>query len=133
MALAVEHRQHKGLNNRAANSHRPTRRWERITKRFKSVKHAHRFLSFLDQIPNLFNIPYSESVSAEFRRASRERALAAWCEISKARRCCLTSPLKKSPSFQRFAQVDGAARIAYFIGEYRKAERGRARMGADGE
>ena len=29
----VEHRQHKGLNNRAENSHQPTRRRERIMKR----------------------------------------------------------------------------------------------------
>jgi putative transposase len=33
----VEHRQHKGLNNRAENSHQPTRRRERIMKRFKSA------------------------------------------------------------------------------------------------
>ena len=31
----VEHRQHKGLNNRAENSHQPTRRRERQIKRFK--------------------------------------------------------------------------------------------------
>src|ERR1700759_4332078 len=33
---SVEHRKHKGLNNRAENSHRPTRRRERQMKRFKS-------------------------------------------------------------------------------------------------
>ncbi|MEA2731431.1 MAG: putative transposase [Acetobacteraceae bacterium] len=33
----VEHRQHKRLNNRAENSHQPTRRRERIMKRFKSI------------------------------------------------------------------------------------------------
>ena len=32
----VEHRRHKGLNNRAENSHQPTRRRERQMKRFKS-------------------------------------------------------------------------------------------------
>jgi putative transposase len=31
----VEHRQHKGLNDRGENSHQPTRRRERIMKRFK--------------------------------------------------------------------------------------------------
>src|SRR3712207_7009603 len=31
----VEHRRHKGLNNRAENSHQPTRRRERQMKRFK--------------------------------------------------------------------------------------------------
>jgi transposase-like protein len=34
---AVEHRQHNRLNNRAENSHQPTRRRERIMKRFKSA------------------------------------------------------------------------------------------------
>src|SRR6185436_6503784 len=33
---SVEHRRHKGLNNRAGNSHQPTRRRERQMKRFKS-------------------------------------------------------------------------------------------------
>jgi putative transposase len=33
----VEHRQHKGLNNRAETSHQPTRRRERQMKRFKSA------------------------------------------------------------------------------------------------
>src|SRR5512144_1986975 len=32
----VEHRRHKGLNNRAKNSHQPTRQRERQMKRFKS-------------------------------------------------------------------------------------------------
>src|SRR4029079_14749874 len=33
---SVEHRRHKGLNNRAGNSHQPTRRRERQMKRFNS-------------------------------------------------------------------------------------------------
>ena len=33
----IEHRQHKGLNNRAENSHQPTRRRERQMKQFKSA------------------------------------------------------------------------------------------------
>ena len=41
----IEHRQHKGLNNRAENSHQPTRRRERQMKQFKSAGHAQRFLS----------------------------------------------------------------------------------------
>jgi len=51
--VGVEHRQHKGLNNRAENSHQPTRR-ERIMKRFKSAGHAQLFLSVHDQVANLF-------------------------------------------------------------------------------
>ncbi len=46
----VEHRQHKGLNNRAENSHQPTRRRERIMKRFKSPRQVQRFLSIHDPI-----------------------------------------------------------------------------------
>src|SRR6516225_9859382 len=41
----VEHRQSRYLNNRAENSHRPTRRRERQMQRFKSVRQAQRFLS----------------------------------------------------------------------------------------
>jgi putative transposase len=41
----VEHRQHKGLNNRAENSHQPTRLREKKRRRFKSTKQAQRFLS----------------------------------------------------------------------------------------
>ncbi len=37
---SVEHRKHKGLNNRAENSHQPTQRRERQTKRFKSAGQA---------------------------------------------------------------------------------------------
>ena len=41
----VEHRRHKGLNNRAENSHRPIRRRERVLQRFKSPAHAQQFLA----------------------------------------------------------------------------------------
>jgi len=51
----VEHRQPKGLNNRAENSHQPTRRRERQMKRFKSAGQAQRFLSAHDPINNLFH------------------------------------------------------------------------------
>jgi len=38
----VEHRQHRYLNNRAENSHQPTRHRERRMQRFKSPGHAQR-------------------------------------------------------------------------------------------
>jgi putative transposase len=41
----VEHRQHQGLNNRAENSHQPTRERERRMRRFKSPAQTQRFLS----------------------------------------------------------------------------------------
>ncbi|MEU6889997.1 IS6 family transposase [Streptomyces viridosporus] len=42
---SVEHRSHKGLNNRAENSHQPTRQRERAMKGFRSVGGAQRFLA----------------------------------------------------------------------------------------
>jgi putative transposase len=41
----VEHGQHKGLNNRAENSHKSVRRREKVMQKFKSIEHAHEFLS----------------------------------------------------------------------------------------
>jgi len=83
MGLHIEHRQHKGLNNRAENSHQPTRRRERIMKHFKSARQAQRFLTVHDQVANLFHIPYPESTTAADRRASREAAFAVWRDISR--------------------------------------------------
>jgi DDE domain len=42
---SVEHYQQKYQNNRAENSHQPTRFRERVMRRFKSAGHAQRFLS----------------------------------------------------------------------------------------
>ena len=77
----VEHRRHKGLNNRAENSHQPTRRRERQMKRFKSAGQAQRFLSAHDQINNLFPLCRDHVTAAEYRSA-RARAFAIWAEIT---------------------------------------------------
>ncbi len=42
---SVEHRRSTYLNNRAENSHQPTRQRKRAMKRFTSARHAQRFLS----------------------------------------------------------------------------------------
>jgi putative transposase len=76
----VEHRQHKGLNNRAENSHQPTRRRERIMKRFKSAGQAQRFLSAHDQVANLFRRP--ANTSAVDHRRARARAFQVWAEVT---------------------------------------------------
>jgi putative transposase len=76
----VERRHHKGLNNRAENSHQPTRRRERIMKRFKSAGQAQRFLSVHDQVANLFHLS-ADSNAAE-RREARSKALTAWAEVT---------------------------------------------------
>ena len=77
----VEHRRHKGLNNRAENSHQPTRRRERQMKRFKSPGQAQRFLSAHDQINNLFHFRRDHVTATEYR-AARTRAFELWGEIT---------------------------------------------------
>jgi len=76
----VEHRQHKGLNNRAENSHQPTRRRERIMKRFKSAGQAQRFLSAHDQVANLFRRP--ANITAAAHRTSRAQAFRVWADVT---------------------------------------------------
>ncbi|MCZ0964530.1 IS6 family transposase [Paracoccus benzoatiresistens] len=76
----VEHRQHKGLNNRAENSHQPTRRRERIMKRFKSPGQAQRFLATHDQVANLFRTP--TTTTADHRRQTRRQAHAIWADVA---------------------------------------------------
>jgi len=78
---SVEHRKHKGLNNRAENSHQPTRRRERQMKRFKSAGQAQRFLSAHDGINNLFLLRRHD-VSAVQYRATRTQALQVWAEVT---------------------------------------------------
>ncbi len=77
----VEHRQHKGLNNRAELSHQPTRQRERQMRRFKSPGHAQRFLSAHGPINNLFR-PRRHRMSAEEYRTARDRAFETWQQVT---------------------------------------------------
>jgi putative transposase len=77
----IKHRQHKGLNNRAENSHQPTRRRERQMKRFKSARHVQRFLSAHDQVNNLFHLR-RHCLPATQYRATRSRAFQTWAEVT---------------------------------------------------
>src|SRR5687768_6843956 len=77
----VEHRRHKGLNNRAENSHQPTRRRERQMKRFKSAGQAQRFLSAHDQINDLFYLRRDHHTATEYRSV-RAQAFVIWVEIT---------------------------------------------------
>ena len=79
----LEHRQHKGLNNRAENSHQPTRRREWQMKRFKSPRQVQRFLSVHDPIANLFHLRRDHRPAADYR-AARAQAFAAWAEAAGA-------------------------------------------------
>jgi putative transposase len=78
---AVEHRQHKGLNNRAENSHQPTRRRERQMKRFKSAGQAQRFLSAHDGMNNLFHLSRHRLPPHQYR-AVRAQAFQSWAEVT---------------------------------------------------
>jgi len=69
----VEHRQHKGINNRAENSHQPTRRRERVMKRFKSPRQVQRFLSIHDQITNVFTRRPNQDTAANPSYSSHSR------------------------------------------------------------
>ena len=82
----VEHRQHKGLNNRAENSHQPTRRRERIMKRFKSAGQAQRFLSVHDQVANLFRRP--ANTNAADHRKARAQAFTTWADVTGIAAAC---------------------------------------------
>ncbi len=77
IAPGVEHRQHKGLNNRSEASHRHTRRREKIMGRFKSPRQAQRFLSVHDQIANLIRRK-RHRLSARSYRHARSDAFGLW-------------------------------------------------------
>ena len=77
----VEHRRHKGLNNRAENSHQPTRRRERQMKRFKSPGQAQRFLSAHGSINNLFHLRRGH-VTADQYRAARTQVFEVWADVT---------------------------------------------------
>ncbi len=78
---SVEHRMHKGLNNRAENSHQPTRRRERQMKGFKSPGQAQRFLSAHDGINNLFHLCRHQVPATQYR-ATRTQAFQVWAEVT---------------------------------------------------
>ncbi|MDP9412141.1 MAG: DDE-type integrase/transposase/recombinase, partial [Actinomycetota bacterium] len=77
----VEHRQSRYLNNRAENSHQPTRRRERVMQRFKSAGHAHRFLSAFGPIRDHF-CPRRHRMKAGEYRAERQKRFQAWNKVT---------------------------------------------------
>ncbi len=75
----VEHRQSRYLNNRAENSHQPTRRRERQMQRFKSPGHAQCFLSAHSFIYGHFRSRRHRMTAGE-HRAARAEAFRVWRE-----------------------------------------------------
>jgi putative transposase len=80
----VEHRQSRYLNNRAENSHRPTRRREREMQRFKSPKQAQDFLFAHPFIHGHFH-PRRHLLTANIYRAIRNEAFNVWYQETCAR------------------------------------------------
>jgi len=73
----VRHRTSRYLNNRAENSHRPTRRRERQMQRFKSPDQAQRFLSAHAMIYGHFR-PRRHLMPAASYRLVRSKAFRIW-------------------------------------------------------
>ena len=92
---SVEHRGSRYLNNRggvadrqrahmdvpAENSHQPTRQRERAMKRFKSSRHAQRFLSAFSGISAHFR-PRRHLLSATEWRTEMADRFAVWRQVS---------------------------------------------------
>jgi len=78
---SVEHRQHKRLNNRAENSHQPTRERERRMRRFKGPGHAQRFLAEYGPIAGHCR-PRRHRLTATAYRQHRDHAFTTWREAT---------------------------------------------------
>jgi putative transposase len=76
---SAKHLVGKRLNNRAENSHQPTRRRERKQQRFKSAKSAQRFLSTFTAFYNHFNIQ-RHLISRATMKKFRNDVLSSWSE-----------------------------------------------------
>jgi putative transposase len=81
VARSVEHRQSTYLNNRAENSHQPTRQRERAMKRFTSPGHAQRFLSAFSGISPHFR-PRRHLLHAEEYRSEMANRFSTWNEVT---------------------------------------------------
>jgi putative transposase len=77
----VEHRQHRYLNNRAENSHQPTRQRERRMQCFKSPGHAQRFLSAYGPISQHFRSCRYQFSAPAYRQEMQKR-FQSWQEIA---------------------------------------------------
>ena len=77
--LGLESRRERGRwkNNRAENSHQPTRRRERKMQRFKSPGSAQKFLSTHAAVYNTFNVQ-RHLTSAQTHRVLRAAAMDTW-------------------------------------------------------
>lgn len=73
----VEHRSHKGLNNRAENSHLPFRKPERTRQGLRSIGSLQQFVSAFSTIRNHFVLPESNRSASQIR-SHRRQAMVEW-------------------------------------------------------
>jgi putative transposase len=83
---SVEHCQDKGQNNRAENSHQPTRLRERVMRRFKSARHAQRFLSAFGIITSHFRVGRHLYRASGYREVMKSR-FAVWEQVISISEC----------------------------------------------
>ncbi len=79
---SVEHRSHKGLNNRAENSHVPLRKRERAMQGFRSWGGLQRFADVFSALRNLFVPSRPSRRSAISIHLHRLRAIAEWRSVT---------------------------------------------------
>ena len=77
----VEHRQHKGLNNRAEHSHVPIRKRERAMQGFRSWSGLQKFVETFSAVRNLF-VPTRSHRSAFATHLHRLSAMAEWKSVT---------------------------------------------------
>ena len=77
LGISKRHERGRWRNNRAENSHQPTRRRERTMQGFKSPDSAQRFLSTHAATYNTFNVQ-RHLISARTHRAFRASAMDMW-------------------------------------------------------
>jgi putative transposase len=80
LRITKHHERGRWRNNRAENSHQPTRRRERKMQGFKSAGSAQRFLSTHAATYNIFNVQ-RHLTSARTHRAFRASAIQTWREV----------------------------------------------------
>jgi putative transposase len=81
LGLKPNHRQHKGLNNRAKLSHQWTRLRERKMRRFKSVAQAQKFLSAAEMIYQQSQ-PKRHQLSADVTRGIIKQKIEDWKSLT---------------------------------------------------
>ena len=78
---SVEHLQQKYQNNRAENSHQPTRLREKVMRRFKSGRHAQRFLSAFGIIMSYFRPNRHLYTAGRYKEVMKSRFVT-WEEVT---------------------------------------------------